>query len=68
MGGGDFSAFWSGGIYWWYLSFFTLGLGSLGFLWRFLPSLKDLDCKGDGERAYALEVSDGNDLASWVYL
>lgn len=66
MGGGDFSAFWSGGMYWWYLSFFTLGLGSLGFLWRFLLSLKDLDCKGGGETARALGGGDRDSLTSRI--
>lgn len=34
MGASLASCFWSGGTYWWYLSFFTLGLGSLPFLLR----------------------------------
>lgn len=34
MGASLVSCFWSGGTYWWYLSFFTLGLGSLPFLLR----------------------------------
>lgn len=34
MGASLVSCFWSGGTYWWYLSFFTLGLGSFPFLLR----------------------------------
>lgn len=34
MGASLASCFWSGGTYWWYLSFFTLDLGSLPFLLR----------------------------------
>lgn len=34
MGGAPLSCFWSGGMYWWYLSFFTFGFSSLAFLLR----------------------------------
>lgn len=42
MGGAPLSCFWSGGIYWWYLSFFTFGFSSLAFLLRCDFSLADL--------------------------
>jgi len=38
MDGGAWSVFWSGGMYWWYLSFFTLDFGSFCFLLRRLLS------------------------------
>lgn len=53
MGGGDFSAFWSGGDVLVVFELLHLWLGVLGLLWRFLLSLKDLDCKADGETACA---------------